>query len=930
MDKFSFLGNAGAKDIEVLYGQYLEDPNSVESGWRLFFEGFEFARTHFPESEDVAEKESGILRNEFNVIDLVNAYRERGHYFTKTNPVRIRRKYYPTLDHHNFGLPDDDLSVAFLAGNELGIGKVALSEIISHLQQTYCQSIGVEYMFIRTPEIVEWLKHKMEGSKNTPHFSPERKTNILNKLIEAVGFEHFARKRFPGQKGFSLEGCESLIPALDALIEKGASLGISEYMIGMAHRGRLNVLANILKKPYHKIFSEFEGKQYAEETLLGDVKYHLGCALETETSFGKTIKLSIVPNPSHLEAVAPVVQGLARAKIDHYYDGDSKQVAPILIHGDASLAGQGIVYEVLQMSELEGYRTGGTIHLVINNQLGFTTNYLDGRSSIYCTDVAKTIQSPIFHVNGDDVEAVVYTIELAMEFRQKFQRDVFIDLLCYRKYGHNEGDEPRFTQPILYKIIEKHPDPATIYIKKLLSQGVITEEQAAQQRAQFDEKLDHELAVAKLIEKGSIDPFLAKTWEGYIHAVPDDFEKAVNTGLNSGTLCELAEKVTKLPGDKHFFRKTKRLMEERQKMVLETGVIDWAMGETLAYASLLHEGYPVRFSGQDVERGTFSHRHAVLTMEESEEEYVPLMNLGSDQADFHIYNSLLSEFGVLGFEYGYAIASPNTLVVWEAQFGDFNNGAQIIIDQFIVSAEQKWRLMNGLVMFLPHGYEGQGPEHSSARIERFLLLCAENNMVLANCTTPANLFHLLRRHMKRPFRKPMVVFTPKSLLRHPACVSSLRELIKGQFLELIDDTEADPATIKRVIICSGKIYYELLEEKQSKMIQGVAIVRLEQLYPLPEKQLISIREKYSKASRWVWVQEEPQNMGAWPYLKANMDFVNLGVIARPPSASPASGSSKFHTIQQTKIVEKAFEECDCENVCKECKQLCISHLVEHY
>jgi 2-oxoglutarate dehydrogenase E1 component len=930
MDTFSFLGNAEADDIELLYKQFLEDPGMVESGWRLFFEGYEFARTNFPEPASTTEKEIGLHRNEFNVIDLINAYRERGHFFTKTNPVRIRRKYYPTLDHHNFGLTDDELSTSFLAGNEIGIGKVSLSEILTHLQQTYCQSIGVEYMHISTPEIVEWLKNRMEGSRNTPRFSSERKAHILNKLIEAVGFEHFVRKRFPGQKGFSLEGCESLIPALDAVIEKGASLGISEYVIGMAHRGRLNVLANILKKPYHKIFSEFDGKEYEEETLLGDVKYHLGCTLETTTSDDKTIKLSIAPNPSHLEAVDPVVQGLARAKIDHTYLGDAQQVAPILIHGDASIAGQGIVYEVLQMSELEGYRTGGTIHLVINNQLGFTTNYLDGRSSIYCTDIAKTIQSPIFHVNGDDVEAVVYTIELAMEFRQKFHRDVFVDLLSYRKYGHNESDEPRFTQPILYKIIEKHPDPAKIYIKKLLEQGVITEEFAKRQRAIFDEKLNAEIDLAIQIKKGHIDPFLEKTWKGYIRAGIEAFNKPVETGIKESTLYELAEKLTYLPDDKHFFRKTKRLMEDRRRMVLESGVIDWAMGETLAYASLLREGYPVRFSGQDVERGTFSHRHAVLKMEESEEEYVPLLNLGTDQAEFNIYNSLLSEFGVLGFEYGYAAASPNSLVIWEAQFGDFNNGAQIIIDQFISCAEQKWRLMNGLVMFLPHGYEGQGPEHSSARIERFLSLCADYNMVIANCTTPANLFHLLRRHMKRPFRKPMVVFTPKSLLRHPACISNPEDLIKGQFLELIDDVEADQDTIERVILCSGKIYYELLEEKQKKMIQKVAIVRLEQLFPLPEKQLLLLLEKYSNAKRLVWVQEEPQNMGAWPYLKANLNGIKAGVIARPPSASPASGSSKFHALQQIKIIEKAFEECDCENVCKECVQLCISHLVEQY
>jgi len=930
MKSFSFLGNAGAADIEALYKRYLDDPGQVEPDWRLFFEGFELARTSFPGPDGLPEKDSELLRSEFKVVNLINGYRERGHLFTKTNPVRTRRKYHPTLDHKNFGLSDEDLPREFQAGNEIGIGKKSLSAIIDHLEETYCQSIGVEYLHVRSPEIVEWLRERMEKSRNKPGFSGSKKLHILNKLIEAVGFEHFLRKRFTGQKSFSLEGCEALIPALDALIEHGSGLGIREYVIGMAHRGRLNVLANILKKPYHKIFSEFESKEYEDETLLGDVKYHLGCSLEAATENGETIKASISPNPSHLEAVDPVVEGLARAKADHYYGGDPSKILPILIHGDASIAAQGIVYEVLQMSMLEGYQTGGTIHLVINNQLGFTTNYLDARSSTYCTDVAKTTQSPVFHVNGDDVEAVVYTIELATEFRQKFHRDVFIDLLSYRKYGHNESDEPRFTQPNLYKIIEKHPDPAAIYIEKLLEKGKVSLEEANQLRSEFEAKLEAELELARLIEKGSIDPFLAKTWEGFKKATPEDFEQALKTGISGTVLCDLAEKVTHLPEDKKFFRKTIRLMNERKQMVSDTGVIDWAMGETLAYASLLAEGHQVRISGQDVERGTFSHRHAVLKMEESEEEYVPLSTLGDGQATFSIYNSLLSEYGVLGFEYGYAMASPNALVVWEAQFGDFNNGAQTIIDQFIASAEEKWRVMNGLVMYLPHGYEGQGPEHSSARMERFLSLCAGNNMIVANCTSPANLFHLLRRQIKFPFRKPLVVFTPKSLLRHPACTSQLRELIRGHFQEVIDDKEADPGSVQRVILCSGKIYYELQEVRQKKQLNHTAIVRVEQLYPLPVRQLGAIREKYQHAQRWVWVQEEPKNMGAWPFVQAHLPDFDLGVIARPPSGSPASGSSKFHAMQQRKINQKAFEECDCEYVTRDCKQYCISHLVEQY
>jgi 2-oxoglutarate dehydrogenase E1 component len=928
MDQLSYLGNLDTGSLEKLYQEYREDPSQLEPGWRRFFEGFEFARTRYPESDAPTEEEVIRFRNEFNVIDLINAYRERGHLFTKTNPVRSRRKYAPTLNPQNFGLIDDVYNTNFQAGNELGIGKTSLKKIIEHLEQTYCQSIGVEFMYIRSPEIVEWLKNRMERVKNTPAFDQSKKRQILEKLIKAVGFEHFVRKRFPGQKRFSLEGCETLIPALDAVIEKGAESNICEYVIGMAHRGRLNVLGNILNKPYRNIFSEFEGKEYAEETLLGDVKYHLGCTLDATTANGNSIKLSIVPNPSHLEAVNPVVEGIARSKIDLRYDGDNKKVAPILIHGDASVAAQGVIYEVLQMSQLPGYTTGGTIHLVINNQLGFTTNYLDGRSSTYCTDVAKTIQAPIFHVNGDDVEAVVYTIELAMEFRQRFGRDVFIDLLSYRKYGHNESDEPRFTQPILYKMIEKHPDPASIYIEKLLHQESITRDEVNEITENFNQILEKELEIARKIEKGDIDPFLAKTWEGLKKADNEDIFTETDTGVDIQMLKQLGQNITNLPADTAFFRKTTRMMQERGRMITETEQIDWAMGETLAYATLLHEGFPVRISGQDVERGTFSHRHAVLKVEDSEEEYIPLDNVSPKQARFEIYNSPLSEYGVLGFDYGFSMASPHSLVIWEAQFGDFMNGAQIIIDQFIASAEEKWKVINGLVMYLPHGYEGQGPEHSSARMERFLALCAENNIQVTNCTTPANLFHLLRRQMKRPFRKPLVVFTPKSLLRHPKCVSGLQELADGRFQTVIDDHEAQSEAIERVILCSGKVYYDLLEEKTLKGFTNTAIIRLEQLYPLPVQELAAIKARYAKAERWLWVQEEPQNMGAWKHILLNLKGFNMSVIARPPSGSTASGSSKFHQLQQKKIVEKAFEECDCVNVCKECKQLCISHMAE--
>ncbi len=926
MEKFSYLGNADPQTIESLYNDYLTNPESVSADWQNFFRGFDFALSRYPDSNNLSEKEARVFRNEFNVIELINAYRERGHLFTKTNPVRTRRRYAPTLDHTNFGLSDDDLDHTFQAGNEIGIGKAALRQITEHLQTTYCQSVGAEYMFIRSPEIVGWLKSKMENSRNQPHFSKEDKWQILKKLTEAVGFEHFVRKRFPGQKRFSLEGCETLIPALDSVIELGAGMGIKEYVIGMAHRGRLNVLANILKKPYRKIFSEFHSNAYEDEGLLGDVKYHLGCTLETKTKQGETINLSISPNPSHLEAVTPVVEGLSRAKADLKYMSDYQKVAPILIHGDASIAGQGVVYEVIQMSQLPAYKTGGTIHLIINNQLGFTTNYLDARSSTYCTDVAKTIQSPVFHVNGDDVEAVVYTIGLAMQFRQKFQRDVFIDLLSYRKYGHNESDEPRFTQPILYKTIEKHPDPATLYIKKLVEEGSVSEDDARQLRETFNELLDKELTQAQKIEKGSIDPFLEKTWEGFPKPDLMQIYNEADTRLDKKILRDLGKKMCHLPENMSFFRKTIRLMQEREKMTEEGQKLDWAMGELLAYASLLHEGVNVRFSGQDVARGTFSHRHAVLITEDTAAGYVPLNNLSDNQGRFEIYNSLLSEYGVLGFEYGYAMASPGSLVIWEAQFGDFVNGAQIILDQFVVSAEEKWRVMNGLVMLLPHGFEGQGPEHSSARMERFLASCADNNIQVANCTTPANFYHLLRRQMKRNFRKPLVVFTPKSLLRHPQCTSTLDELASGSFQSVIDDDSVDVEFADRIVLCSGKIYYELDDYRRKNNKLNTAIIRVEQLYPFPEKEIKALQMKYSNAQRWLWVQEEPKNMGAWNFIKEFMHFVEPGVIARPPSGSPASGSSKFHGIQQNKIVEKSFEDCNCENVCRDCKQLCISHL----
>lgn len=920
MDKYSYLNTSDPAIIESQYQQFLKDPESVDPGWKNFFEGFDFARINYSSGGGDLDYPA-----EFKVINLITGYRQRGHLFTKTNPVRTRRKYTPTLDIGNFGLTEKDLERTFKAGNEIGIGEAKLSDIIEHLQATYCQSVGAEFFYIRKPEIGSWLRAKMEKSRNSYDFTLEDRKYILRNLTRAVLFEKFIHKKFPGQKRFSLEGAESLIPALDALMEKGTELGVREFIIGMPHRGRLNVLANILKKSYKDIFNEFEGHAYKDEFLMGDVKYHLGYTTERLSTRKDPIKLTLSPNPSHLEAVDPVVEGIARARIDRDYKGDFTKIAPVLIHGDASISSQGIVYELLQMSELPGYRTGGTIHIVVNNQIGFTTNYLDGRSSTYCTDVAKTTLSPVFHVNGDDVEALVYTIQFAMEFRQKFHKDVFIDLLCYRKYGHNEGDEPRFTQPILYNIIEKHSNPLEIYKQELGNKKIDLAEYAIKLEEKTMATFEKSLEEAKKLTTASISNFLEDIWEGIRKASDKDFESSPVTGVPEKTLKKIGRLITDYPKDEKIFRKLAKLQNTRRNMIEETGILDWAMGELLAYGTLLEEGFPVRISGQDSVRGTFSHRHAVLKIEDSEKEYTPLNNLSKNQANFEIYNSPLSEYGVLGFEYGYALANPYSLTVWEAQFGDFMNGGQIIFDQFISSAEDKWKVMNDLVVYLPHGYEGQGPEHSSARIERFLTLSAENNMQLVNCTTPANFFHVLRRQLHREFRKPLVIFTPKSLLRHPDCVSPLKDFTAGGFREVIDDPSADAKKIRKVVFCSGKVYYELAEEKEKAGAADTAIIRLEQLYPLPEKQLKAIISKYKLADDWLWTQEEPVNMGAWFFMHQYFPEVQLRVVARPASGSPATGSPEFHGKRQRKIIEKTFGECDCPRVDQECRMVCIGN-----
>lgn len=899
MDKVSYVGNADVSAIDHLYKQYRLNPESVDIGWQKFFEGFEFAQTNFEEGGAIPEN----FQKEFKVLNLINGYRTRGHLFTKTNPVRERRKYSPTLSIENFGLTEVDLDEVFQAGEEIGIGASSLRNIISHLELTYCQSIGIEFAYMRDPERIEWFKNKIELT-NRPNINKDRKLKIFNKLSQASGFEAFLGKKFVGQKRFSVEGGEALIPALDTLLEKGSDLGVEYFVMGMAHRGRLNTLTNIFQKRPRDIFSEFEGKEFDfESTFDGDVKYHQGFTSHITLSNNKQMGVTLAPNPSHLEAVNTVVEGISRAKIDHVYHSEQK-VCPVLIHGDAAIAGQGIVYETIQMAHLDGYRAGGTIHIVVNNQVGFTTNYLDGRSSTYCTDVAKTTLCPVFHVNGDDVEAVVQAIEIAIEYRQHFGRDIFIDLLCYRKYGHNEGDEPKFTQPALYNIIAKHPNPKDIYLSQLINEGIISKEDAKKFEDDYNQFLEDEFEASRKNEKAFVYDFLSLTWEGYRHGNSKDFEYSPETGVDKKKLNELGVKLATLPEGKKYFRKIAKIFEDRLNALKENR-LDWGTAEMLAYATLLAEGHPVRISGQDVERGTFSHRHAVVKTEDTEEEIETLNLLVKDQAKFSVYNSLLSEYGVLGFEYGYSLATPNGLTIWEAQFGDFFNGAQIMIDQFISAGEDKWATQSGLTLLLPHGYEGQGAEHSSGRMERFLQQCADLNMQIVNTSTPANHFHLLRRQLKRDFRKPLVVFSPKMLLRYPAATSTLEEMAKGSFQEVLDDPMANAKEVDTVVLCSGKFYYELKEKANQIGAENMAFIRVEQLYPLPQKQIDSILAKYN-AKNVIWTQEEPANMGAWTYMAMSLRKMDLIGICRPASAASAEGSKKLHEKRLAKLFNEIF------------------------
>ena len=912
MDKYSFLNAAHTVYFADLYDQYLKNPDSVEPSWRAFFQGYDFGSESYGMEGDIVEGVSTQMpehvQKEFQVVKLIDGYRNRGHLFTKTNPVRDRRQYQPTLDLVNFGLSPSDLDETFSAGEILGIGKQPLSEIIRHLDSIYCDSIGVEYMYIRKPEEIQWIQKKLNVNDNQPNFSSEEKKHILRKLNEAVSFESFLHTKYVGQKRFSLEGNESLIPALDSLIENAAQHGVKEFVMGMAHRGRLSTLTNIFGKSAEDIFSEFDGKDYEQKVFDGDVKYHLGWTSNRNTEGGHEINLSIAPNPSHLETVGAVVEGIVRAKQDDKYPDNPSQVLPIIVHGDAAIAGQGLVYELVQMAQLDGYKTNGTIHIVVNNQIGFTTNYLDARSSTYCTDVGKVTLSPVLHVNADDVEAVVHAMAFALHFRMKFKRDVFIDLLGYRKYGHNEGDEPRFTQPKLYKAIAKHRNPRDIYAEKLMEEGIIDKDYVSQLEKQYKDKLEENLEDSRKIDKTVITPFMESEWVDYNNVTEDKMLQSIDTTYPKEGLAKITKVISNLPDDKKFIRKIERLVQSRQKM-FDEDKLDWAMAEHLAYGTLLEEGYDVRFSGQDVERGTFSHRHAVVKVEDSEEEILLLNQISNEQGKFFIYNSLLSEYGVVGFDYGYAMASPKTLVIWEAQFGDFSNGAQIMLDQYISSAEDKWKLQNGLVMLLPHGYEGQGAEHSSGRMERYLQMCAKDNMFVMDCTTPANMYHLLRKQMKGQFRKPLIVFTPKSLLRHPLVVSSVDEFANGSFQMVIDDKIAKVDQVKTLVFVTGKFYYDLLDQREALKREDVALVRVEQLFPLPEKQIREAIAKYKNADDHVWAQEEPRNMGAYSHMLMNLDEVKtFRAVSRRPYGAPAAGSSVRSKKRHQEVIDFVFDK----------------------
>jgi len=919
MKDLQYITNSSPSFIESLYQDFVKDPQSVDPEFKKFFEGFDFAINQGKNGNGaipapVSSKEPAFKttdgvdwKKELGAYRLILGYRNKGHLLAKTNPIRPRKDRGANLGLGFFGFTEEDMDKSFFAGNLIGLGTTTLRNILGHLQKCYADHVGIEFKYISDQKKIDWLTTEMEKKFIEP-LPIQKKQRILEKLNEGVMFEKFLHTKYIGQKRFSLEGGETTIPALDAMINMAAEHEVQEVVMGMAHRGRLNILANILGKTYEQIFSEFEGTGTLDQTMgSGDVKYHLGFGSELTTPTDKTVHIKLMPNPSHLEAVDPVVVGFARAKADVLYGSDYDKILPILIHGDASVAGQGIVYEVLQMCGLKGYYTGGTIHFVINNQIGFTTDFDEARSSDYCTSLAAAVQAPVLHVNGDDPEAAVKCSEIAARYRQEFNADIFIDMVCYRRHGHNEGDDPKFTQPTLYALIEKHPNPREVYTQYLTEHGEADAKDLAKDMEKkfwndLQERLDE--VKQKPLPYKYQQPEIA--WRSLRRATLGDFEKSPVTAISEADLKKIFGAMMTWPDTFTPLKKIEKLLQDKQKLFNEEQKLDWSSGELLSYGSILLDGHDVRMSGQDVRRGTFSHRHAVLRDDKTDASYNRLSRIPDANGKFRIYNSLLSEFGVLGFEYGYAIANPGALVLWEAQFGDFCNGAQTMIDQFIAAGEQKWQRMNGMVLLLPHGYEGQGPEHSSARMERFLQMCAELNMIITNVTTSANYFHAMRRQLAWPFRKPLVNFSPKANLRYPGTYSKIADFTNGGFQEVIDDRFAgEPAQVKKVLFCTGKISFELAERQVKDIRRDIAIIRLEQLYPLPTNQLDALYKKYSNAT-WFWIQEEPLNMGAASFLQMNLKNINYGFISRQPGASPATGYAKVHAQEQAEIIETAF------------------------
>ena len=897
--------NAAA--VEEIRDRFAIDPTGVDPAWAPIFGG-EPAATGFVLDSKAAQKHARVLR-------LIHAYRARGHRIADTDPLGGRTIYFPELDPAHYGLGRDDLDQSFLAGDLPGGPVQPLRRILETLEETYCRKVGVEFTHIQDPGRKAWLQRRLEETRNRTPLDAEERRQILEQLSAAELFERFLHTRFVGQKRFGLEGAESLLPLLDSIVEEAPDQGVREIVLGMAHRGRLNVLVNLLGKSYEMVFSEFEDIEDIEAPFgSGDVKYHKGYSSDRRTRSGARVHLSLTGNPSHLEAVNPVVEGRARAKQRMTGDVRGRTVVPLLMHGDAAFAGQGIVAETLNLSKLAGYSTGGTIHVVINNQIGFTATAAETRSTLYCTDVAKMIQVPVFHVNGDDPEAVVHVARLALEYRQRFAEDVVVELVCYRRHGHNESDEPAFTQPLLYEKIRQRPSVRRLYTDALLAAGVLEQSDAEAIEEKLSAQLQQALAAIKVDPPGPDEPYEPRgPWTGFERTPP---ATPVETGVAIERLAQIAERIAETPPGFEVHKKLEPFLAKRRKAVAEDGDVDWAFAEALAFGSLLLEGYHVRLSGQDSSRGTFSHRHAMLVDQTSEVEYAPLANMSASQGRFEVYDSLLSEVGVLGFEYGYSVADPMTLVLWEAQFGDFANGAQVIIDQFVAAASVKWGRISGLVMLLPHGYEGQGPEHSSARIERYLQLCAEDNIQVANCSTPAQYFHLLRRQMRRNFRAPLVVFTPKSLLRAPRAVSKPGELAVGHFQPVIGDaaSAAAPTQVQRVLFCSGKVFYDVVEEREKRGAEAeVAIVRVEQLYPWDDAGIRAAISPYTNADRFVWVQEEPRNMGPWFFVRDRLEAAlpkgqRLRYAGRKEAAAPAGGSMRGHKQRQAKLLFDAFSD----------------------